>query len=86
MSESIELQVARIVDREALVQVLQSHGLAPEPFENAGVIGVRVPCGDEADHGCEELLARLEPLVADLELPLVPVRADGFVFLHPPAD
>jgi hypothetical protein len=87
MGESIELQVARIVDREALVEVLRGSGIESEPIEEDGVLGVRVPCDDgESERTCEELLAQLELLVAGAELPLVPQRGDGFVFLRPPGD
>jgi hypothetical protein len=87
MAESVELQVAREVDRDVLVDLLQASGVESEPIQEEGVIGVRVPCGDgESDRACEELLARLERLVADAELPLVPQRGDGFVFLRPPGD
>jgi hypothetical protein len=87
MSDSIELQVARVVDREALEVALREQGIESEPFEDGKVLGVRVPCGDgEAEHTCDELLARLELLVAEADLPLVPQRGDGFVFLRPPGD
>jgi hypothetical protein len=87
MGESVELQVARIVDREALVEVLRANGIESEPIEEGGTLGVRVPCADgDSERACEELLAQLEQLVAGAELPLVPQRGDGFIFLRPPGD
>jgi hypothetical protein len=87
MSESVELQVARVVDRDALVAALREQGIESEPIEDGDVLGVRVACGDgEAERTCDELLARLELLVAEADLPLVPQRGDGFVFLRPPGD
>jgi hypothetical protein len=87
MGESVELHVARIVDREALVEVLRASGIDSEPIDADGVLGIRVPCGDgDSEPTCEELLAQLERLVAGTELPLVPQRGDGFVFLRPPGD
>ena len=87
MADEIELQVARVVDREALLEMLRSRGVEAEPIDGDEVLGVRIPCGDgESERACEELLARLEVLVADTELPLVPQRGDGFVFLRPPGD
>ena len=85
MGDEIELQVARVVDREAVLAALREHGVEAEPTEDAGALGVRVPCGDgDSEQTCEELLAQLEKLVADAGLPLVPQRGDGFVFLRPP--
>jgi hypothetical protein len=87
MGESIELRVARVVDRDALGGVLEERGIASEQLEDGDTIGFRIPCGDgEADRACEELLGQLEDLVADTGLPLVPQRGDGFVFLRPPGD
>ena len=87
MSESIELQVARVVDQDALLEALQEQGIDVEPLEDDEALGFRIPCADgESDQACGELLARLETLVADAGLPLVPQRGDGFVFLRPPGD
>ena len=87
MSESIELQVARVVDQEALLQVLSDRGIDAEPLEDGDTLGLRIPCDDgAADETCGDLLAQLEGLVAETGLPLVPQRGDGFVFLRPPGD
>ena len=40
MSESIELQVARVVDQEALLKVLSERGIAAEPLEEDGVLAI----------------------------------------------
>lgn len=87
MTERIELEVARVVDRDALLEVLEARGIAAEPLEEDDRLGFRIPCADgEADSACNELLAQLEVLVADAGLPLVPQRGEGFVFLRPPGD
>jgi hypothetical protein len=87
MTETIELQVAREVDREALGEALRARGIEVEPLEDDEVLGFRIPCADgDSDRACSELLAQLESLVADAGLPLVPQRGDGFVFLRPPGD
>jgi hypothetical protein len=87
MADEIELQVARVVDREALLETLRARGIEAEPIETEGVLGVKVPCADgDSEQACDELLAQMEQLVAEAELPLVPQRGDGFVFLRPPGD
>jgi hypothetical protein len=87
MADEIELQVARVVDREALLEMLRARGVEAEPLDGDEVLGVRIPCGDgDSERACDELLARLEVLVANTELPFVPQRGDGFVFLRPPGD
>ena len=85
MADEIELQMARLVDRDAVLEVLRERGVEAEPIEAEGALGIRVPCGDgESEQTCEELLAEMESLVAEAGLPLVPERGDGFVFLRPP--
>lgn len=87
MSESIELQVARVVDQEALLEVLSDRGIEAEPLADGDTLGFRIPCDDGgADEACGDLLAQLEDLVSEMGLPLVPQRGDGFVFLRPPGD
>jgi hypothetical protein len=87
MSDEIQVQVARVVDREAILEVLEANGMAAQPIEEEGVLGFRIPCEDgESERACDDLVATVESLIADAGLPLVPQRGDGFVFLRPPAD
>lgn len=87
MSDAIELQVARVVDQEAILAVLKDRGIEVEPLDDGETLGFRIPCADgESDRACSELLAQLESLVAETGLPLVPQRGDDFVFLRPPGD
>lgn len=87
MTESIEVEVARVVDRDALLAVFEERGLAAEPIEEDGRLGFRIPCEDgDSDTACNGLLAQMEDLVAEAGLPLVPQRGEGFVFLRPPSD
>ena len=87
MGEGIDVEVARVVDGDALLAVLRERGVEAEPLEDGDRIGFRIPCGDEgADRLCDDMLAQVEALVAEAGLPLVPQRGDGFVFLRPPGD
>ena len=81
MDESVELQVARVVDLDALKAVLDERGIEAEPLDEAA-LGFRIPVED----GGAELMAQLEDIVAESGLPLVPQRGDGFVYLRPPGD
>ena len=86
MADEIEVQVARVVDGEAVRAVLRERGVDAEPLEG-DTLGFRVPCADgAADDACGDLMAQMEDLVAETGLPLVPQRGDGFVFLRPPGD
>ena len=74
----VEVETARLPDREAVLALLQERGVKAEPREDTLSIDVR---GDR-----DEVLAELEALVREAELPLVPVEGDGKIFLRPPAD
>ena len=73
----VEVETARLPDREAVLALLQERGVTAEPREDLS-IDVR---GER-----DEVLAELEALVREAELPLVPVEADGRIFLRPPGD
>jgi hypothetical protein len=79
MPKSIELETARAVDRDAVLELLAQRGLEAKAGPDDLVVEVR--CGD-----CAELLAELEALVREAELPLVPVETDGRIFLRLPGD
>ena len=76
----MEIQVAREVDLLHVVEVLREQGHDPEVHE----LGVLVRCEDD-DAACVGLVADLEAWLADSDVPLVPERTDGHVYLRPPA-
>ncbi len=75
----MEVQVAREVDLEHVVEALRDRGHDPEVHE----LGIRVRCEDEAEL-CDGLVSDLEAWLAELGVPLVPERANGAVYLRPP--
>jgi hypothetical protein len=81
MSTTIDVEAARIPDRDQLLQSLRDHGLEAEPYEE---LGIQVPCGDDADEACDELLARVEGLVMDLGAQMIPVKHEGVIYVRPP--
>jgi hypothetical protein len=76
---SINVETARSVDRQTVLELLEERGLDAKAGDSDLTVEVR--CDD-----CGELLVELETLVRDAELPLVPVEADGRIFLRPPGD
>lgn len=88
MSETISVEVARYRERDLLGKALEERGYKATPVEEVGGrLGFDVVC-DDGDSGpaCDDLLHEMELLVGDLELPFIPIRGDGFVFLRPPGD
>jgi hypothetical protein len=79
VADPIHVATSRVVDRDAVLALLDERGIAAEAGD--GDLALEVRCGD-----CVALLVELEALVRDAELPLVPVAADGRIFLRPPGD
>jgi hypothetical protein len=76
---SINVQTARIVDRQTVLELLEERGLEAKAGDSDLTVEVR--CDD-----CAELLVELETLVREAQLPLVPVEDEGRIFLRPPGD
>jgi hypothetical protein len=81
MSESVQIEAARIPDRDRLLALLVDHGLAAEPD---GEVDIRIPCGDDPEVECDEVLAHVESVVMDLGAPFVPVKHEGVIYVRPP--
>ena len=79
---NVEIEAARIPDRDRLLQLLRDNGLEARALNE---VGIEVPCGD-ADSGraCDELLASVESVIMDLGAPFVPIKHEGVVYIRPP--
>ena len=85
MAGSVEVGTPRIVDRDRLLDALRARGHEARLLDDDANVSLEVPCGGDAPAACSELVAELEALVGELDVPLVPVLGDGAVFLRPPA-
>ena len=83
--DAVPVEVARIPDLEELLRALKAHGLEAREHQGDDWLGVEIPCGEEAT-ACEDVVHQLETWLAEMSLPLVPVRAEGRVFLRPPSN
>jgi hypothetical protein len=86
--EMLEVEVARIVDRDQLLEALAARKIEARPIdEQDGRLAIEVACGDgEREHVCDDLIAELEAWVTADGIPLVPMQAHGSIFLRPPGD
>jgi hypothetical protein len=82
---TVEVEVARFVDRDHLLEALAARGVEAHPVEEHGRLTLEVPCAD-GDHNrlCDDLLSELESWVRSEGIPLVPIHASGSIFLRPP--
>ena len=82
MAESVQVEAARIPDRDRLLAILVDHGLPAEPV---GEMEIAIPCDDDkAEVVCAEMLAEVERVVMDLGAPFVPMKHEDVIYVRPP--
>ena len=81
VEDTLQVQAARIPDRDRLFQELRDAGLDARPVDE---VWIEVRCSDESDNAGEELLAQTEHLVTSLGAPFVPMKHDGVIYIRPP--
>ena len=80
MAENVQVEAARIPDRDRLLQELRDAGLDARPVDE---VSIEVPCGD-ADEACDELIALAEDAIMRIGAPFVPQRHEGTIYIRPP--
>jgi hypothetical protein len=74
---TIQVEAARIPDRDKLLELLREHGLDAQP---EGEVDIVVPCED----GGDELLSYVEGIVMQIGAPFVPIKHQGVIYIRPP--
>jgi hypothetical protein len=69
-----------VVVPDALLSALEQSGLDAQVVDREGETVIEI----DADSG-EDALAKVESVLGELELPLVPEQADGKIYVRPPA-
>ena len=80
MAENVQVEAARIPDRDRLLQELRDAGLDAHPVDE---VCINVPCGN-TDEVCDELLALAEDAIMSIGAPFVPIKHDGTIYIRPP--
>jgi hypothetical protein len=81
MSETVQVEAARIPDRDRLLKELREAGLDARAVEE---VCIEVPCGDAHDEVCDKLLSQIEGMIMSLGAPFVPIKHDGVIYIRPP--
>jgi hypothetical protein len=68
-----------------LLKALSEHGVDGATVEESGAVAVMVPCDDDGNRDCSELLSQIEGWLAERDLPFVPEEQDGRILIRPPA-
>src|SRR5487761_1067834 len=74
---TIQVEAARIPDRDKLLLLLREHGLEAEPENEVGIV---VPNQD----GDGEVFSTVEELIMNIGAPFVPIKHENVIYIRPP--
>jgi hypothetical protein len=77
MTSTVQVEAARIPDRDKLLALLRDNGIDAQP---EGEVDVVVPCGD----GGNELFSYVEGVIMEIGAPFVPIKHEGVIYIRPP--
>jgi hypothetical protein len=81
MTDFVQVEAARIPDRDRLLRELEEAGLEARAVDE---VGIEVPCGDDSEKACDDLFARAEDLIISIGAPFVPIKHEGTIYIRPP--
>ena len=79
MSSTVQVEAARIPDRDRLLALLLAHDLDARPHDE---VGIDVLCADE--RAGDEVYAYVEAVIMDIGASFVPIKHDGVIYIRPP--
>jgi hypothetical protein len=81
MSSQIQVEAARIPDRDRLLAALLEQGLDARSVDE---VGIEVRTEGSAEELTDELCGHVEALVMEIGAPFVPIKHEGVVYIRPP--
>ena len=83
MADIVQVEAARIPDRDRLLRELRDAGLEARPVDE---VCIEVPYGDDddTDAACDDLVARAESVITSIGAPFVPIKHEGVIYIRPP--
>jgi hypothetical protein len=76
----VQVEAARIPDRDRLLEILLEHGLDARPQDE---VGIEVHYDSDDDRG-DVVLVEVEHVVMSLGAPFVPMKHEGVIYVRPP--
>jgi hypothetical protein len=70
---------------QAVIEALTEHGVEAVEVEAESYVLVQVPCGEDDERDCHELIIDIEAWLAEKGLPFVAQEVDGKIVIRPPA-
>jgi hypothetical protein len=80
MADNVQVEAARIPDRDKLLEILVEDGLDARPVDE---VEIEVRYDESGDAG-DAVLAELEHIVMSLGAPFVPTKHEGVIYIRPP--
>ena len=81
MSDHLEVEAARIPDRDRLLVELREAGLDAEPVDE---VGIEVRVGDDAAEVSDEVFSHVEDVTMRIGANFVPIKHEGVIYVRPP--
>jgi hypothetical protein len=74
--DEVQVEAARVPDRDRLLGELREAGLEAEPVDE---VGIQVATGDDG-----AVFAHVERMIMSIGAPFVPLEHDGVIYIRPP--
>jgi len=81
MSDAVQVEAARIPDRDRLLAELRENGLSAQPVDE---VGIEVKVEGDGDEAMDELFAHAERVIMSIGAPFVPIKHEGTIYIRPP--
>jgi ribosomal protein S11 len=81
MTETVQVEAARIPDRDRLLEELRASGLDALPVDE---VEIEVRLKGEAEEAADEVLAHAETVIVSIGAPFVPIKHEGTIYIRPP--
>ena len=81
MSDAVQVEAARIPDRDRLLAELRANGLDARA---EGEVGIEVPVEGDGEAVADELLGHAERVIMSIGAPFVPQKHEGTIYIRPP--
>jgi hypothetical protein len=81
MTEIVQVEAARIPDRDRLLEELRASGLDARPVDE---VEIEVRFESDGEEATDEVLAHAESVIMIIGAPFVPMKHEGTIYIRPP--
>ncbi|MGZ4256448.1 MAG: hypothetical protein ACXVRE_01635 [Gaiellaceae bacterium] len=81
MSEAVQVEAARIPDRDRLLAELQESGLDARAVAE---VGIEVAVEGDGEKVADETFEHAERVIMSIGAPFVPIKHEGTIYIRPP--